>query len=79
MKFGFQVMLRGAASGGDGLSSIAKSGEDFGFDIIAPNDHLIVPKGIESTYPYTEDEPQTPTYARGAALPLFQLSNGVSL
>ena len=55
MKFGFQVMLRGAASGGDGLSSIAKSGEDFGFDIIAPNDHLIVPEGIESTYPYTED------------------------
>ena len=28
MKFGFQVMLRGAASSGDGLSSIAKSGED---------------------------------------------------
>ena len=55
MKFGFQVMLRGAASSGDGLSSIAKSGEDFGFDIIAPNDHLIVPEGIESTYPYTED------------------------
>ena len=55
MKFGFQVMLRGAASSGDGLSSIAKSGEDFGFDIIAPNDHLIVPGGIESTYPYTDD------------------------
>ena len=37
MKFGFQVMLRGAASSGDGLASIARSGELFGFDIIAPN------------------------------------------
>ena len=41
-------MLRGAASSGDGLSSIAKSGEDFGFDIITPNDHLIVPGGIKA-------------------------------
>ena len=55
MKFGFQVMLRGVASSGDGLASIARSGEKFGFDIIAPNDHLIVPKGIDSTYPYTDD------------------------
>ena len=30
-------------------------------------------------YSYTEDEPQTPTYARGTALPLFKLSNGVPL
>ncbi|MBH66816.1 MAG: hypothetical protein CMM58_00525 [Rhodospirillaceae bacterium] len=55
MKFGFQVMLRGSAASGDGLTAIAKMGEDQAFDIIAPNDHIIVPNGIQSTYPYTED------------------------
>jgi probable F420-dependent oxidoreductase len=55
MKFGFQTMLRGAASTPEGLTAIAEKGEACGFDIIAPNDHIIVPGGIESTYPYTDD------------------------
>jgi probable F420-dependent oxidoreductase len=55
MKFGFQTMLRGAASSPEGLTAIAQKGEAVGFDVIAPNDHIIVPGGIESTYPYTED------------------------
>lgn len=55
MKFGYQVMLRGVAASGEGLSLIAEAGERLGFDVIAPNDHIIVPNGIESTYPYTDD------------------------
>jgi probable F420-dependent oxidoreductase len=55
MKFGFQTMLRGAASTPEGLTAIAQKGEALGFDVIAPNDHIIVPGGIESTYPYTDD------------------------
>ena len=55
MKFGFQTMLRGAGSSPEGLTAIARKGEALGFDVIAPNDHIIVPGGIESTYPYTDD------------------------
>lgn len=55
MKFGFQTMLRGAGASPEGLTAIAQKGEALGFDVIAPNDHIIVPGGIESTYPYTDD------------------------
>jgi len=55
MRFGFQLMLRGPAASGEGLSSIVEQGEANGFDVVAPNDHIVVPNGIESHYPYTED------------------------
>ena len=55
MKFGFQLMLRGAALSPEGLTAIVQKGETVGFDIVAPNDHIIVPAGIKSTYPYSED------------------------
>ena len=55
MKFGFQLMLRGVASDPKGLTAIVQKGEQSGFDIVAPNDHIIVPAGIDSTYPYSED------------------------
>ena len=55
MKFGFQLMLRGAAASPEGLTAIARKGEACGFDIIAPNDHILVPGGIVSPYPYSED------------------------
>ena len=55
MKFGFQLMLRGPGASGEGLSAIVEQGEAVGFEIVAPNDHIVVPDGIESPYPYTED------------------------
>ena len=55
MKLGFQLMLRGAAATPDGLDRIVKTGESVGFDLVAPNDHIVVPGGIDSTYPYSED------------------------
>ena len=55
MKFGFQMMLRGAAGRPEGITAIAQKGEALGFDVIAPNDHIVVPGGIESPYPYTDD------------------------
>ncbi len=55
MQFGFQTMLRGAAASPEGIGAIARTGEAAGFDLIAPNDHIVVPGGIESAYPYTED------------------------
>ncbi len=55
MKIGFQLMLRGAAATPEGLERIVRTGEASGFDLVAPNDHIVVPDGIGSTYPYTAD------------------------
>ena len=55
MNFGFQIMLRGAGARPEGITAIAQKGEVLGFDVIAPNDHIVVPGGIESSYPYTDD------------------------
>ncbi|MDC1171858.1 TIGR03619 family F420-dependent LLM class oxidoreductase [Alphaproteobacteria bacterium] len=55
MKFGFQLMLRGVASSPEGLTAVVQKGEQSGFDIVAPNDHILVPAGIDSTYPYSEN------------------------
>jgi probable F420-dependent oxidoreductase len=55
MKFGLMVMARGAGGNGPGLSAMARAAEKGGLDLLAFNDHVIVPGGISSKYPYSDD------------------------
>jgi probable F420-dependent oxidoreductase len=36
------------------LATLARTGEELGFAIISVSDHVIIPKAIDSTYPYNE-------------------------
>ena len=54
MKYGFTVPGRGPLASPDSLITIAKHAEELGYDSISMGDHILVPKNIDSTYPYTE-------------------------
>ena len=54
MKYGFTVPSRGPLAEPDSLVTIAKRAEALGYDSISLGDHILVPKDIDSTYPYTE-------------------------
>lgn len=53
MKFGFNLAGRGPLASADSLVRIANKGEELGFDAVLMGDHILVPKKIDSTYPYT--------------------------
>jgi probable F420-dependent oxidoreductase len=54
MKFGFTVPGYGPLTTPDDLSTLARRGEEMGFDIICVSDHIVIPKSIEAVYPYSE-------------------------
>ena len=54
MKYGFTVPSRGPLATPDALVTIARRGEELGYDSISIGDHIVIPRNIESTYPYTE-------------------------
>ena len=54
MKLGMQVMTRGSMAAPGGMASVASTAERLGYDIAAVNDHLAVPRVIDSPYPYTD-------------------------
>lgn len=54
MNFGFVLPNRGPLSTREGLISLAKQGESLGFDFMAVSDHIVMPRNISSTYPYTD-------------------------
>ena len=54
MKFGFIMPGYGPLATPDPLSTLARRGEDMGFDIICIGDHIVIPKTIEPVYPYGE-------------------------
>ena len=54
MKFGFVLPNRGPLSTREGLISLAKQGESLGFGFMAVSDHIVMPRDISSTYPYTD-------------------------
>ena len=53
MKYGFTVPSRGPLATPESIITIAKRGEELGFDSISLGDHILVPRTIESSYPYT--------------------------
>src|SRR5262249_10628879 len=55
MDFGVATSTRGECSSREGYSAVAEAAERLGFAFIGVNDHVIVPRGIASKYPYRED------------------------
>lgn len=55
MQFGFQWFPRGMGIQRDAIVAMAAAAERLSYDYIAVSDHIVVPRGIESTYPYSED------------------------
>jgi probable F420-dependent oxidoreductase len=53
MKYGFTLPSRGPLASPGNLSAIAKHGEDLGFHMMMFPDHIVMPRRIESPYPYT--------------------------
>ena len=54
MEFGFGLPTRGPMATPQSLATLARTGEELGFAIISVSDHIIIPKAINSTYPYNE-------------------------
>tara|TARA_B100000029_G_scaffold174370_1_gene171199 strand:- start:9709 stop:10644 length:936 start_codon:yes stop_codon:yes gene_type:complete len=53
MKFGFYLPNHGATARSEPLARIAQAGDLGGFECMVVGDHIIVPKVIDSPYPYT--------------------------
>ncbi len=54
MEFGFGLPTRGPMAAPQSLATLARTGEELGFAMISVSDHVIIPKAINSTYPYNE-------------------------
>lgn len=67
MKYGFTVPSRGPLATPESIVTIAKKGEELGFDSISLGDHILVPRTIESSYPYT-DNGEYPGSTTGSSL-----------
>ena len=55
MQIGFNAPTTGALIGPDSLRRIITEGETLGFDYVTVSDHIMVPRNLESKYPYTND------------------------
>ena len=54
MKFGFNVPGYGPLATPDNLSTLARRGEEMGFDTICVTDHTVIPNSVTAVYPYNE-------------------------
>ena len=54
MDYGFYLPMRGPIATSDGIEAMARRGEELGFAYIAVPDHIVIPRDIESRYPYSE-------------------------
>ncbi len=54
MQIGFNVPTSGPLIGPDSLSRIVTEGEALGFDYVTVSDHIMVPRNLDSKYPYTD-------------------------
>ena len=55
MKYGFTIPGSGPLTDPDAMSAVAKRGEELGYDIVVVPDHIILPRDIDSVYPYAQD------------------------
>lgn len=53
MKFGFNAPTAGPLAAPEALGRIAAAGEAAGFDYLTISDHVVIPRQIASTYPYS--------------------------
>ena len=70
MEFGFGMPTRGPLARPDTMATLAQRGEEMGFGIISVSDHIVIPKTIDSRYPYSE----TGEFAGGAGECMEQLT-----
>src|SRR5690349_17411464 len=52
MDYGFSIPTRGPLASRDNVITLAKRGEELGFDYLAIPDHIVIPRQINSPYPY---------------------------
>ena len=55
MKFGFYLPTSGPTARPEPLAEMARQGDALGFHSMVIADHIVLPRQIESTYPYTLD------------------------
>lgn len=55
MDFGFSVPSGGPNATPEIIATLARRGEELGFAYVGIPDHIVIPKNIQSRYPYTED------------------------
>ena len=72
MEFGLAIPTRGPLADRTSIEAIAKRAEALGFSWLAVPDHLIVPRAIDSRYPYS-DTGAFPGSASGECLEQFTL------
>ena len=54
MEYGFGMPSRGPLATPDAIATLARAAEEMGFGVIGVSDHIVIPRDIQSTYPYTE-------------------------
>lgn len=52
MEFGFPAPIRGPAADPETMATIVARGEELGFSYVTVSDHTVIPRGIDSRYPY---------------------------
>ena len=72
MEFGTTIPMRGPLAHAEGIRTLAQETEAMGFGHISVTDHLIVPRRIDSNYPYTSDG-KFPGEAEGFAFEQFSI------
>lgn len=55
MRFGFYLPSSGPTAQPEALSAIARRGDELGFHCMMAGDHILVPREVNSPYPYTAD------------------------
>ncbi len=55
MQFGLSIPHRGPLARPDAIRALATEAEAQGYDVLTVSDHIVVPREISSTYPYSPD------------------------
>ena len=56
MEYGLHMPTRGPLSDPDSLITLAQHAEALGFSIITAGDHTVIPRNVESPYPYNRSD-----------------------
>jgi probable F420-dependent oxidoreductase len=72
MDVGLTIPTRGPLATPDGITTIARRAEELGFAHLSVSDHVVVPRGISSRYPYSASG-AWPGAASGECLEQFTL------
>jgi probable F420-dependent oxidoreductase len=72
MDVGLTIPTRGPLATPDGITTLVRRAEELGFAHLSVSDHVVVPRSIDSRYPYSESG-AWPGAASGACLEQFTL------